>query len=70
MASVSRPTSGLFDRTRALRKANAVDAEPLMLNICHWKVYVDDDEQPTYRGTLLWHNEGLSIIVNGAPSRR
>jgi len=33
-----------------------------MLNICHWtEVYVDDDEQPTYRGTLLWRDEGIRL---------
>jgi hypothetical protein len=37
--------------------------------IRHWTaVYVGDDEQPSYRGTLLWHDLGVSVMVNGAPS--
>ena len=47
-----------------------VKAEQILPRIRHWTaVYVDDDTQPTYRGTLFWHEPGVSIVVNGAPSK-
>jgi hypothetical protein len=47
-----------------------VKVEQLLPCIRHWTaVYVDGDTQPTYRGVLLWHDEDVSIVVNGNPSK-
>ena len=40
-------------------------------HIRHWReVYVGNDQLPTYRGLILWHNANESIVVNGDAKRR